>query len=510
MPLVKLFRSIWKAVFRMGHHEGQDVAQSSRATVPAYVPIPRSVFYNKPPPMAAILQLECEMRSSWVDDTGTVAELRHLPTETRRRLMATFSPNGRLREKAIRQLAGSPDTVVAAFVLLRLNDWVRQVRAAAEKWLEDHGRKLTISQLLECLPILAALRHRKHGDQSQWVDNLVQRIAHEATRDDIVAACFCSDPRLRQLGLDLLIMRGLDADPETVAWLFARCDPVPAVLLMKAIYARSKALPDSLVSMALASPSAMIRRRALYQLTDTQIKTRLEVLRVLLMDNSSSVRQFAQFHLSRTTPKSDLRSYYETLIDSHQSSGKSMATAIAGFHELGGKWSSEKYRRLYEHPSAKVRRVVLRMFGETRFEEALPTLLSAMESSVDTPLTKTAQAVLLQHPTAVCADLVREWVLDERRSVTARSHALTLLSSRGKWEVLSVLLELASSASSTAQMHAGSRLQVWLARYNISQVQPTVEQVSRLNDQLEIAGPSLEPHLRQALQALLARLLTTR
>lgn len=77
--------------------------------------------------------------------------------------LGTFHPNGYFREKCICRLGGESEAV--KFVLLRLNDWVGEVRKAAENMVWIRIPKLNAEELVTCLPYLEKVQQ---GQRKDW------------------------------------------------------------------------------------------------------------------------------------------------------------------------------------------------------------------------------------------------------------------------------------------------------------------------------------------------------
>lgn len=92
--------------------------------------------------------------------------------------LGTFHPNGYFREKCVWELAG--ETASIRFVILRLNDWVTEVREAAIA-ASAQVSKLSAEELVACLPYLAKVMHGMRGDRG-WLHELETRIAVGITR----------------------------------------------------------------------------------------------------------------------------------------------------------------------------------------------------------------------------------------------------------------------------------------------------------------------------------------
>ena len=107
-----------------------------------------------------------------------LSHLFHHPSPS---LQDLQSPNGHARERGLRQLTHwrkPPDLASLRAVLLRLNDWVPQVRAAAEDTLQAWWPNLSPTAMLACMDTLEAVARGQRADQ-----RLLKRL-----RDRVLAA----------------------------------------------------------------------------------------------------------------------------------------------------------------------------------------------------------------------------------------------------------------------------------------------------------------------------------
>ena len=449
----------------------------------------------------AILALESQIRASWSryhrQDESTETDT------VQARRIASLSANGRQRESAIHELAATADTGALPFMLLRLNDWVQQVRAAAEHWFDTLGDRITMQNLVECLPIFVVLRERSQGAGSKRVAALLELIAKEASANEIVNALPKEDQQTRMLVLDLLKMKGLVEDSTALGLLINHRDPILAILLLNVFHAQSLGVPEEIVNQALASPSAMLRRAVLYKLSAAQLEARKDLLRHFLTDNSRGVRQFAQFHLFRSSSKDAALAHYESILDQSGSTNRLISTAIKGFHESGGKWPAERYEFLAKHHSTRVRQTIMIAFASVRFEESLTWVQTELASPIDSSLKKTAYCLVRHHPHVVPLSSLREWALDNRRTDKERLRVLTLINCRGKWEQLPVLFQLLHASPNLFEHPVKMRLRSWLTGYNRSQTQPTKQQTQDAQRFFEKAASHFDDRIKREFNALL-------
>jgi len=91
------------------------------------------------------------------------------PTELAVAAVASFHPNGHVREAAVDWLdtLGDPAT---PYLLLRLNDWVDQVAERARAAMRARLARVRSDMLVHCLPLLAALDRTSRRDHSAITD----------------------------------------------------------------------------------------------------------------------------------------------------------------------------------------------------------------------------------------------------------------------------------------------------------------------------------------------------
>ncbi|PAT40702.1 hypothetical protein CK623_04885 [Vandammella animalimorsus] len=194
-------------------------------------------------------------------------------------MTALCHPDGRVRERALQRITpGHADAAIWQAVLLRLNDWVPQVRAAAWQALQRLLPQLDFDTALQALPALQALERGQrahHGDALELVRQCMQRNLQGM------------DAAQRQ-PLHVLVRRGAPAQAvfcfdALLDWaLHAPGAQALAQVLASGLAARQPAITRRAVQWVHKLPSAELRQ-SLYEqaLRTPHIRTRLSALRAL-------------------------------------------------------------------------------------------------------------------------------------------------------------------------------------------------------------------------------------
>ena len=447
-----------------------------------------------------IVELENLIRESWLKHVSYDGVLR-AQTDAGLRL-GTLDSNGWRREKALLELNKGSDAGALPFVLLRLNDWVPNVRAAAERWLASRLKSFAPEQLVTCLPIFAALTERAQGLASQYVQASLDRMATEQAAPALINALLSANSRTRRLAFSLLSKSGALRDSQIQNRLLDGSDPMLALLLLKHLHPSNAELPDELVTRAMGSKSSMVRRFAMYRMSDAQVERFNSAVQTALFDPAEGLREFAQYYFKKRLSSEELQSRYVRAMRDPASSNRTIAAAILGFRETGGVLSEEECLRWFEHRSVRIRAAALRVFAACHFDDALPRVREALMTPKSPTMGKTALAILRQHPNAVPMREISALLASERPTAI-RMRAFTLLGDFGKWQRLPMLLKLAGDADEVIGKKALVSLWGWFNGFNKSQVQPSRAQVEEALTQLSGAETALEARLVVEFRALL-------
>ncbi len=447
-----------------------------------------------------LMELEHFIRESWTRFYSDAHSYR-ATTEHGARL-ATLHSSGWIREKAVTALIRSGDPGALPFVLLRSNDWVAQVRKAADKWFAVHNASIPTFQLVESMPILAALTERSHGRDSSIVSTLLARLTVPAAVPMLMEWLPRSNARTRKMLFSLLALGGALQDADIQAVLMNHTDPIFGILLLKHLRQQSGELPAELLNRAMSAKSAILRRYALYCLSVDQLSRFTPLLSQALFDSAQGVRSFAQYHLLKQLSAGELQSRYAGVLQEQHVRNARLAACILGFHEAGGKWPASLYLELLQHRGMQVRAAVLRTFAATHFEEALPWLKAAFTSHEGSSLAKAAMAVFRKQPQAWTMTEIKS-LLGEEHFAAVRLRAYALLCRRGKWEQLPVLLDLLPDSSGVFEQRVLSQLWTWMDRYNQAQRQPTRVQIEQALAALDRVGDRGDSRLNAEFDSLL-------
>lgn len=336
------------------------------------------------------------------------------------------SPDGHVREAAVRLLAGNDTRLATATLLLRSSDWVTPVRDASRVALHARLTAPYVAHWLHTVTLVDRLLLLERGDSTlaQGAHDLmtspvgiqalpgVLEAGHPVTRAALLTVILRLPEEQRTDPLDLFL-----ADPSAVVR-----RRVAAVL------------PSDRLEPILTDVDAGVRETALGRLlNDTPLDVVPGVLLRALLDSRVAVRLLAQYEAKRRGV--DVAAYYagveETVLDAG-----GMAGWAAGVQERKVVSALPRIERLLRHPRARVRLEALVAVGTLAPQVHSAALERAVLGST---LEARAAARLLTRYDLLTAERLEAlwgWAADGQRT-----RLIWLASTLPRFEAVALLLE---------------------------------------------------------------------
>lgn len=262
--------------------------------------------------------------------------------------MMTMHPSGYVREAALRQLVSTADIHTSLpFVLLRLNDWVSQVRNVAADAVRGYLATKGAEPWIRVLGLLDRLRHRSRVDNS-WLEREVSSVLlRPESRQALEDALRSTDRGIARLACRV---GTLLPDTERAKVLRVAMENSDSVVRLQAATAVRtwKECPNrqELLQRMAGDRFMPVRLQAIYASLDFTIQNRQAFLLPMLLDHRESIRHAARYYLREAVcdgaPQFDARSYYLNAIKAAKP--RQLAAAVAGLGECGNTDDIERLR----------------------------------------------------------------------------------------------------------------------------------------------------------------------
>lgn len=410
--------------------------------------------------------------------------------------LASFHESGYVREEAVRRLAGSNSGAELPFLLIRLNDWVAEVREAARLAVGLRLSPRHAGSLMENLPLVARLMRVARADHSQIGEAVEVLLKSADCRDTLLRGLESKNRSVRRICFRLaaeaegsdtraVLERAL-ADRDTVIRLWA-ARQISAGL--------GGGATESLLEIMKGDHFMPVRREALRALLSLWPKKAEAALRRALFDSHASLREEARYQL-RKAGEDDFASVYRQVLA--DAVGGELYSAVSGIGETGTASDDSMVLPYAPHPSPKVRRAAIKALARLNGDKHLSVFLTALRD--ETPAaSREARKALTSRAASVGGE--RLWEIFSASSLLphVRHNALNLLSRLGKWDGIYYLIRAVGDHD--VRIAEASRLGVvrWLSQFNRSFTVPTPEQISRFESALRERGHLLGESIREQL-----------
>ena len=398
--------------------------------------------------------------------------------------LSSFNPNGFIREAAVGRLSLIEDGSELPYLLIRLNDWVMEVRKAAETAVLSRIGSDYIDHFIKNLALVVRLESARRTDHGTVMQRIAQLLSAPASRPSLLNG-LNAGPRIIRRACFRFVTTGRSPDILRKA-----LDVKDPVIRLWATRLLRGTLPEHELEPVLLKlsrdRSAPVRREALREWADLHPAGVAEQLRMALMDSARSVREEARFHLHRMSDPDLARFYRDALATD---SVKTLAVALFELGETGGPADVELVLPYLSHPTAKIRRTsihTLMKLGGRRFVDAVFDMVLDASAGVSTQ----ARRAILPYVATIGAG--RLWSsLQEVTATHARLNLLRLIAALPKWESIGYLVLALRHEEPAIPAMAARYVVRWDVRFNRSQSVPSLDQLNRLETALSYSTEGL-------------------
>jgi HEAT repeat protein len=378
------------------------------------------------------------------------------------RLVASHR-NGYVRAEALRLLSDDESLEVIPYMLLRLTDWVDQVRSAAELLVRKRLDPEFAEGFVNCLPLLdriagstrlnPATVRAIHGLLCTVVCAPALLRGMSSTSHEVRRTCFRLSSANAAFQLDEVLEKAT-SDPDVMVRMWAFQSAIKISNSWRSL--RERALSD---------PYSPIRR-IVFESLEVDPETPLSSFVPFLIDPSASIRQSCQ-HLIDTRFNGSSSAYYRSALDG--STGQGSSICVRGLAETGNVGDVKAIAALISKTSARTRSEVIRALRKFGSDRELD-LIAVLKLDVPSVAREAAHSLLLSRAIPA-VDVWRECLKNPKPRVWLA--VLRLFRHAGKWAQMQAYLEASAHSDPLVSAFAIERLQRWIKGSNRSFAQPS-------------------------------------
>lgn len=400
-----------------------------------------------------------------------VAALAQLPEGWAALGVVTCHPNGYVREAAVRALArrGEETHPEIPLLVLRLNDWVPQVRSAALEALEARLAPPFADAFVAAWPLIEHLGEQRRAAHGGFIQRVLTLLGSPAARPALLRGTASLDGPTRRASFRLALTPPATS-PADLECLHRALSDTDLLIRRHAVRHLATLPPgpprDELVLQALADASAAVRRDAFVLLDTVPPATRRQRLADVLFDGSPFLRAHARTALATLDPAVDATARYRGSLSTGPTGSIGPAGpigpaarlrgALLGLGECGGDDDVLLLLPFLEDGRSKIRLAALQALAMLD-RESIEPLVDAL-SDPSPRVSRTAARMIVRRPRPGLLDRMLELAEVHLSPAHVRRHALDVILSARAWTRLPYLLRAAASKHQALAALALARL----------------------------------------------------
>jgi HEAT repeat protein len=370
--------------------------------------------------------------------------------------LASFHFSGYVREAAVAELVSQRTGKELPFLLIRLNDWVSQVRNVAEQAVRARIEPAYAVHLLANISLVLRLRICGRVEK-KFVDDICDLLKRAESKDVLLAGTTSKDKAVRRISFQL----AAEAEPSTRGAIVraAMTDPDAVARSWAARHFLPEVLPDELpgiIEPMLKDRFMPVRRDALWYAATKRPDIAKQPLRSALLDSHVSMRETARQFLAAAEVTNAAEFYADAL---GNGSDKQCFAAICGLGETGKAADVPLVVPFLNSPLTNLRRAAVYAIGRLDLEGQLERLVGVLPDAKPSVSREALKALQLKARYIALADL--ENLFASGADFHVRRNALSLIVHTDKWKKVPALLKACADKDERIAEQAAKALRAW-------------------------------------------------
>jgi HEAT repeat protein len=406
--------------------------------------------------------------------------------------VASSHISGWVREAALQRLGRIRTGQELPFLLMRVNDWVPNVRAVAVDLLKKRICLEYATHFLKWLPLVLRLPELRRSNKKELVEAIQKLFEQSGAEKFLRRGCESSDLTVRRFCYKQLLKSPTADDFADISKALTEPDLLIRVQAIRAVGTRP---PDprylQLLQTERHDSNSRVRQEVLRVYVDKYQSETGDFLEESLVETRRSFREEAQFFVEKAAT-TNLCEFYLKKIQSGDRA--KLAGAIAGLGEKGNKQDAVLLEVYLENISSAVRAATVHALARLGRDLYLEKFLDALQDE-NQRVVREGIAALAKRANAIGGD--RLWdTFEAAKRPQQKKGVLFLIARLSRWECLPYLLRALGDPDEEISDAGRKYLDRLQSRWNRSFVRPTQEQAGKLSDVLKTHGLLIPDELR--------------
>lgn len=388
--------------------------------------------------------------------------------------------DGYKRENAVRRLGMLGNPIAIPQLLIRVNDWVPQVRSAAMESLLKLLKNENAHAFIYSLPTLYHLENCGRSDHNQLIASVINWLLKPENVSHIKAAIKNEDPYIARIAVKLCIENDLLDQLSFISTCISHSDVIIRKIASRLLFDLPKESLELLLPKAIQDPFMPIRREAFKIYIKVFPEQSMEIAFRLLFDKHNAIREIAITELLKNN--TDVELIFTDILSSSSQRVLKVRFAILGLAYLNSKKSISIVEKYVNNSLPRVKTASLQALAKLLGENVRPYLLVGLKDK-SPHVTKVSSSLLKK--------LRLQTSIDELLTIinsTDYPHTLTVCLTNArimnKWDHLILILSLwKETKECNYSDFIDAELMKWDANFNRTSSQPTNSQKTQIWEQ---------------------------
>jgi HEAT repeat protein len=407
--------------------------------------------------------------------------------------MTSFHHDGHVRQAAIERLNLITTGAELPFLLLRLNDWVSNVRDIAYEAVHARLKPEYAPSFIANLPLVARLETAGRVDHQGLILLIDELLQSDACRPALLASLKSDDRFIRRASFALALNSSRTDLPELTRQALSDRDTVVRLWAAQTVsLAFAGGTLEQFLELMKRDRFMPVRREALRSYVRHIAERAPDELHSALLDPNPAMREEARFHLRTIAPMDVAAFYRETL-----SAGRdvNLYAAIGGLGETGSEVDDLLIVSYASDQTAKIRRAAIKALARLNAKAHIELFLTAL---TDEAPDVSRQALNAGAGMAAAIAGKKVWsIFASAPNGHIKRNAFLLLQRLPKWDSICYLLQAIRDRDEAVAGMSRMGIQRWLRRFNRSFTLPSGDQAAKIKDALAQCDELIEERTKQ-------------
>jgi HEAT repeat protein len=410
--------------------------------------------------------------------------------------MASFHHSGFVREAAIVRLDLITSGVELPFLILRINDWVSDVRDAAYEAIHSRLRPDYCRSFLANVVLVSRLEEAGRADHKALIEAIKKLLQGDECRTALLDTLKSGDRFTRRASFSLALNSTESDLPLVVRWGLADKDTMIRLWAAQRVSSAFEgATLVHFLELMKRDRFMPVRREALRIDAKRNSPGLLQELRSALLDAHPSMRDEARYQLRGNDAVDVAEFYRQTLL---QGDERFLFSAISGLGETGSAADDSLIVPYTLHRAGRIRRAAIRALSKLNGRAFIELFIEALTDEVSY-VSRQALKALANKASSVSGEQVWE-IFQSTAQAHVKRNALSVIERMNKWDSIYYLVRTACQSEKDIADISRFGIQRWLARFNRSFLLPTPEQIAKLSNALDECGILLDEQTENQLR----------